>query len=100
MSDRFGSFVPGLRLMRQQAAASELTLEEIRLSGEVRTAEAYDVSAYAVAMLVERFGEETLFRYWRSVGETDNWYTAFRDVYGMSVEEFEALQQVLVSERR
>ncbi|SMX39183.1 peptidoglycan-binding domain-containing protein [Maliponia aquimaris] len=91
MEDRFGTLQPGLYRMRQQAAASELTLEQIRQAGEVRSAEAYDVSAYAVAMLVERYGEETLFRYWRSVGETDNWYTAFQQVYGMSVQDFEAL---------
>lgn len=95
MEDRFGTLAPALHRMRQQAAASDLTLEQIRLSGEVRSAEAYDVSAYAVAMLVERYGEETLFRFWRSVGETDNWFTAFRQVYGMTVEEFEALYVTL-----
>ncbi|MBY6113647.1 peptidoglycan-binding protein [Mameliella alba] len=95
MAERFGRLEPGLHLMRQQAARSALTLRQIRLAGEVRTADAYDVSAYAVAMLVERFGEETLFRFWRAVGETDNWFTAFQQVYGLSVEEFEALYPTL-----
>lgn len=95
MEDSYGRAVPGLHRMRRQAAASDLTLRQIREAGEVRTAEAYDVSAYAVAMLLERYGEETLFRYWRAVGETDNWFTAFEQVYGMSVQEFEALYTTL-----
>jgi hypothetical protein len=95
MAERYGRLVPGLRMMRQLAGGSDLTLQEIRLSGKVREAAAYDVSAYAVAMLVERYGEETLFRYWRAVGETDNWYTAFEQTYGMTVQSFEELYPML-----
>ena len=95
MEERFDRLEPALHVMRAQAAASDLTLRNIRLSGQVREAEAYDVSAYAVAMLLERYGEETLFRYWRAVGETDNWYTAFEDTYGMTVQEFEDLYTTL-----
>ncbi|SNS17539.1 hypothetical protein [Antarctobacter heliothermus] len=95
MEERYGRFVPGLHAMRTLAAGSDLTLRQIRLAGEVREAAAYDVSAYGVAMLVERYGEETLFRYWRVVGETDNWFTAFEQVYGMTVEAFEALYVTL-----
>ncbi|WP_417209382.1 hypothetical protein [Antarctobacter sp.] len=95
MREKFGRFVPGLHAMRTLAAGSELTLRQIRLAGEVRASEAYDVSAYAVAMLVERYGEETLFRFWRVVGETDNWFTAFEQVYGMTVQAFEDLYPTL-----
>jgi hypothetical protein len=99
MEDSFGRLMPGLHVMRQQAAASDLTLRQIRLAGEVRTAEAYDVSAYAVAMLVERYGEETLFRYWRAVGETDNWFIAFEQIFGMTVQDFEGLYPTLRDDR-
>lgn len=95
MEETFGRVAPALHQMRALAAGAELTPRQIRVAREVRTAEAYDVSAYAVAMLVERFGEETLFRYWRTVGETDNWYTAFEQVYGMTVESFETLYPTL-----
>ncbi len=95
MEETFGRVAPALHQMRALAAGAELTPRQIRVAREVRTAEAYDVSAYAVAMLVERFGEETLFRYWRTVGETDNWYRAFEQVYGMTVESFETLYPTL-----
>ncbi|MGP6087731.1 peptidoglycan-binding domain-containing protein [Antarctobacter jejuensis] len=95
MKDRYGRGQPTLDGMQALAAASELDLRQIRLAREVRVAEAYDVSAFGVALLIDRFGEETLFRYWREVGETDNWFTAFRNVYGMSVEEFETLYPML-----
>ncbi|CAN0236149.1 unnamed protein product, partial [Chrysoparadoxa australica] len=99
MEEKFGRFVPGLHAMRTLAAGSDLTLRQIRLAGEVREAAAYDVSAYGVAMLVERYGEETLFRFWRVVGQTDNWFTAFEQVYGMTVEEFERLYITLRDDR-
>lgn len=99
MEEKFGRFVPGLHAMRTLAAGSDLTLRQIRLAGEVREAAAYDVSAYGVAMLVERYGEETLFRFWRVVGQTDNWFTAFEQVYGMRVEEFEGLYITLRDDR-
>lgn len=95
MEEKYGRFVPGLHAMRTLAAGSDLTLRQIRLAGAVREAEAYDVSAYGVAMLVERYGEETLFRFWRVVGQTDDWFAAFEQVYGMSVEAFEALYVTL-----
>ncbi|WP_323767187.1 peptidoglycan-binding domain-containing protein [Antarctobacter sp.] len=99
MEEKYGRFVPGLHAMRTLAAGSDLTLRQIRLAQEVRESEAYDVSAYAVAMLVERYGEETLFRFWHVVGETDNWFTAFEQVYGMTVQEFEGLYTTLRDDR-
>ena len=95
MKDKYGRGQPTLDGMQALAAASDLDLRKIRQAREVRIAEAYDVSAFGVALLIDRYGEETLFRYWREVGETDNWFTAFRNLYGMSVEEFENLYPLL-----
>lgn len=95
MQEKFGRSLSGLRGMRTLAAGSDLTPGKIRQAGQVRVAAAYDVSAYAVAILVERFGEETLFRFWRVVGQTDNWFTAFEQVYGMTVQDYESLYPTL-----
>lgn len=95
MKDKYGRGQPTLDGMQALAAASDLDLRKIRQAREVRLAEAYDVSAFGVALLIDRYGEETVFRYWREVGETDNWFTAFQNVYGMSVEEFETLYPLL-----
>ncbi len=99
MKHKYGRGQPTLHGMQALAAASDLDLRKIREAREVRVAEAYDVSAFGVTLLIERYGEETLFRFWREVGETDNWFTAFRNVYGMSVEEFEALYPTLRDDR-
>lgn len=95
MEEKFGRLMPGLHAMRTLAGGSDLTLRQIRLAREVREAAAYDVSAYGVAMLVERYGEDTLFQFWRVVGQTDDWFAAFEEVYGMTVEDFEGLYTTL-----
>lgn len=99
MEDHFGRGQPTLDGMQALAAQSDLTLRKIRQAREVRIAEAYDVSAFGVALLIDRYGEETLFRYWREVGQTDNWFTAFENIYGMTVQAFEDLYPVLRDDR-
>lgn len=74
-----------------RASVDTKMLGDIRKDGEVRSPEAYRSSHFAVAVLAQRFGEESLIRFWRRAGETDNWFTAFREVYGMRVEDYEAM---------
>ncbi|WHZ35604.1 peptidoglycan-binding protein [Sagittula sp. MA-2] len=88
-----------LFLLRARAVAAQKSLASVRTDDEVRTAGAYAVSHYAAALLAGRFGDQSLIGFWRAVGETDNWYEAFAQVYGMSVEEFEALYAGMLESR-
>lgn len=85
--------------VRDRAQAEAWSLRDIRKSGEVRAAAAYDASRYAATLLAMRHGEDSLIQFWRAVGETDNWFTAFERVYGLPIEDFEALYEVLREDR-
>ncbi|EBA05564.1 peptidoglycan-binding domain-containing protein [Sagittula stellata] len=88
-----------LFLLRARAIAAQKTLASVRTDNEVRTAGAYAVSHYAAALLAGRYGDRSLIDFWRAVGETDNWYDAFAQVYGMSVQDFEKLYQTMLESR-
>lgn len=90
--------LPRTKWLRLGASRSGLTLDGIRRKGEVREPNAYSTSFYAVHLLTERFGDETLIGYWRRLGETDRWETAFEDVFGIAMQDFERVYPTLVSD--
>jgi peptidoglycan hydrolase-like protein with peptidoglycan-binding domain len=91
-------YLPRTRWLRLGAERSGLALDGIRRKGEVRQSSAYDASFYAVHLLTERFGEETLVSYWRRLGETDRWETAFEDVFGIAMQDFERIFPTLTAD--
>ena len=76
---------------------SEITLAnaEFHPSGPLGV-ETYTLGWLTARELVERAGEESLLDYYRLLPERDGWRDAFRDAFGMSVEEL----TVTVDERR
>ncbi len=83
---------------RFRARMDQRMLRDIRRAEEVRTLADYRASYYGVYLLAERFGPERLITFWRAVGETDNWYTAFETTFGMTVQSFEALYPLLLTD--
>ncbi|OWV61005.1 hypothetical protein CDZ98_08170 [Mameliella alba] len=96
--DIHDSSLPRTKWLRLGASRSGLTLDGIRRKGEVREPNAYSTSFYAVHLLTERFGEETLISYWRRLGETDRWETAFEDVFGIAMQDFERIFPTLTAD--
>ncbi|KHQ53137.1 His-Xaa-Ser repeat protein HxsA [Mameliella alba] len=96
--DIHDSSLPRTKWLRLGASRSGLTLDGIRRKGEVREPNAYSTSFYAVHLLTERFGEETLVNYWRRLGETDRWETAFEDVFGIAMQDFERIFPTLTAD--
>ena len=84
--------------VRYRARLERRMLRDIRLSEEVRSLADYNASYYAAYLLAERYGSNTLIDYWRAVGETGNWFTAFKQTYGMSVQDFEKMYSTLLDD--
>lgn len=78
---------------------SEITLANAELQSHrfgPLAVETYMLGWLAALELAERAGEESLLDYYRLLPERDGWRDAFRDAFGMSVEEL----TVAVDERR
>ncbi len=71
------------------ANKSEETLTELRENGTMKTLAHYELGQLASALLAQKFGEQSLFDYWRELGRLSNQDAAFQSTFGMSLDDFE-----------
>lgn len=83
----------GRRLYRrlQRSKDKAYPLKALRPHQTVFKKESYDLATAAVHVLVRRHGVQSLFDYWREVGQTGSASKAFEAVYGQSLGSFEAM---------
>ncbi|MEO0372542.1 MAG: hypothetical protein AAF231_13875, partial [Pseudomonadota bacterium] len=88
-----------LTKVRFEANATDLGLRDLRRHGSVESWAEYLVAHLAAHFLVQRFGAQSQFEYWRALGRLQDQDKAFRAVFGMSMDafetEFETLRQHL-----
>ena len=65
-------------------------LRDLRRNGTLTTNARYDLSHFAVRWLVDRFGAEAQFEYWRALARLGNQNAAFEETFGMTLGAFEA----------
>lgn len=87
--------VPMLVSLRSTDAQDPVPLEFIRKKQSVRSDADYASSNLAAALLALRYGEDRMVRFWRAVGEEDDWEAAFETVYDLPMAEFEVLFEEL-----
>jgi hypothetical protein len=76
--------------MQSPARRSRLTLSQITKTGSTRGRGAYGTARFAAFLLAQRSGPEALFQYFETLGKVNDRDIAFKEVFGLSFEEFEA----------
>lgn len=71
-----------------RATRIDRTLRQLMPTGTIKNSKDYTISYYATFLLVERFGQEAIFNYWRMLGHWVSWETAFLEAFGISLDGF------------
>ena len=72
------------------ARRSRLTLAQLTVAGSTKGSGAYGTSRFAAFLLAERSGAGALLKYFEVLGEVKDRDLAFSQVFGLSLEKFEA----------
>ncbi|MCP5076104.1 MAG: hypothetical protein GY947_22770 [Rhodobacteraceae bacterium] len=86
-----------LVFLRAQVASTNKRLGELRPHRSVSTSDDYGLALFATYLLAQRFGDESLFAYWREIGKGQQWEQAFKTTFGVSLMGFELKFQELRS---
>ncbi|MEO0390210.1 MAG: hypothetical protein AAF218_04640 [Pseudomonadota bacterium] len=89
---RNGRASDGTRLFRLQEPArrNQTALTDLVAHGSLETGRTYGVARFAAYLLAERYGDQALFDYFVALGRLEDRDAAFREVFGMSLAQFEA----------
>ena len=85
----FGIDQPALFQLRNWSLRAKRDLRDLRYSEAVMSTEEYALSQLAVRILADEKGHHVLFDFWPRLGKGRSWQQAFRETFGVELEEYE-----------